>query len=267
MSSAQCLPVKRWREVVMRRCWWWGDGGDDSGGIATGTQKRGSKQGEALTSACFTFERQRGRREEEERERERGTDWRSRKKQDRRKKRDKQWRGGGGKKSTGRSNVSGATAGIIRQVQFSSAATWRRQRTGSHTHEAAGCSQAAAARGHYCAAQAASNPPQVFPVVWLHPITQIPQHHWLEGKGKMSVRRWKRRIRERGTLSGKMTWMLPCWGRWGCWRSPPRTHSSPCLRWGSWSDPALPPWIWASLTGCSLKHTKAGGQRPKHSGV
>lgn len=102
MSSAQCLPVKRWREVVMRRCWWWGDGGDDSGGIATGTQKRGSKQGEALTSACFTFERQRGRREEEERERERGTDWRSRKKQDRRKKRDKQWREeGGGRRAQG----------------------------------------------------------------------------------------------------------------------------------------------------------------------
>lgn len=33
------------------------DGGGDSGGIATGTQKRGSKQGEALTSACFTLER------------------------------------------------------------------------------------------------------------------------------------------------------------------------------------------------------------------
>lgn len=33
------------------------DGGGDSGGRATGTQKRGSKQGEALTSACFTLER------------------------------------------------------------------------------------------------------------------------------------------------------------------------------------------------------------------
>lgn len=30
---------------------------EGSDGIATGTQKRGSKQGEALTSACFTLER------------------------------------------------------------------------------------------------------------------------------------------------------------------------------------------------------------------
>lgn len=55
--------------------WWWEgvgdeeDGGGDSGGIATGTQKRGSKQGEALTSACFTLERER-RKEKEEKQRE-----------------------------------------------------------------------------------------------------------------------------------------------------------------------------------------------------
>lgn len=54
--------------------WWWvgvgdeEDGGDDSGGIATGTQKRGSKQGEALTSACFTFERDSGKRRKRSRE-------------------------------------------------------------------------------------------------------------------------------------------------------------------------------------------------------
>lgn len=35
------------------------DGGGESGGRATGAQKRGSKQGEALTSACFTLERER----------------------------------------------------------------------------------------------------------------------------------------------------------------------------------------------------------------
>lgn len=39
-----------------------------SSGIATGTQKRGSKQGEALASACFTFGRNRRQ------ERRRGTD-------------------------------------------------------------------------------------------------------------------------------------------------------------------------------------------------
>lgn len=33
---------------------------DDGGKIATGAQRRGSKQGEALTSACLTFERDRG---------------------------------------------------------------------------------------------------------------------------------------------------------------------------------------------------------------
>lgn len=37
------------------------DGREDGGGIATGTQKRGSKQGEALTSDCFTLERKRER--------------------------------------------------------------------------------------------------------------------------------------------------------------------------------------------------------------
>lgn len=36
------------------------DGGGDGGGGATGTQKRGSKQGEGLTSACFTLETERG---------------------------------------------------------------------------------------------------------------------------------------------------------------------------------------------------------------
>lgn len=38
---------------VMRRMEGGGDGG---GGRATGTQERGSKQGEALTSACLTLE-------------------------------------------------------------------------------------------------------------------------------------------------------------------------------------------------------------------
>lgn len=78
----------------------------------------------------------------------------------------------------------------IRQMQFNSTATGRQQDTGSHTHEAAGCSQPAAARGHYCAAQAASNSFQVFPINRLHPTTQIPQHHWLQ-REKMSVRCWK----------------------------------------------------------------------------
>lgn len=56
--------------------WWWEgvgdeeDGGGDSGGIATGTQNRGSKQGEALTSACFTLEREKEDREGGEAQRE-----------------------------------------------------------------------------------------------------------------------------------------------------------------------------------------------------
>lgn len=84
--------------------WWWEgvgdeeDGGGDSGGIATGTQKRGSKQGEALTSACFTLESER-RKEKEEKQRE--EDRSEIEKQDNRKKRDKQQ----GQKSTGKSNV------------------------------------------------------------------------------------------------------------------------------------------------------------------
>lgn len=77
---------------------------DDSGGIATGTQKRGSKQGEALTSACFTLERDREREEEEERKgreaESRRTDWKSESRTKGRNK-DKQQ----GEKSTGRSNA------------------------------------------------------------------------------------------------------------------------------------------------------------------
>lgn len=41
---------------VMRRM---EEGGDGGGGRATGTQERGSKQGEALTSACLTLETER----------------------------------------------------------------------------------------------------------------------------------------------------------------------------------------------------------------
>ena len=116
-SSAQdaLLPfIRRWKFNVIwaqrsvylwsggGRWWWEGvgdeeDGGGDSGGIATGTQKRGSKQGEALTSACFTLER------------ERGTGRRGRKverggqveKQDKRKKRDDQQEGRGGRRAQG----------------------------------------------------------------------------------------------------------------------------------------------------------------------
>lgn len=46
---------------VMRRMEGGGDGcgGGGGGGRATGTQERGSKQGEALTSACLTFETER----------------------------------------------------------------------------------------------------------------------------------------------------------------------------------------------------------------
>lgn len=156
---------------------------DDSGGIATGTQKRGSKQGEALTSACFTFERERGKRGK--RSRERRTDWKSKTKAGQ--KGDKQQRG----KSTGRKAMCKVPRPRdIRQVQFNSTATGRQQSTGSHTHEAAGCSQAAAARGHHCAAQAASDSSQVLPIIRLHPETQIPQHHWLQ-REKMSVRHWE----------------------------------------------------------------------------
>lgn len=73
------------------------------------------------------------------------------------------------------------------QVQFNSTATEGQQSTGSQTHKAAGCSQAAAARGHHCAAQAASDSPQVSPIIWLRPKMQILQHHWLD-REKMSVR-------------------------------------------------------------------------------
>lgn len=78
----------------------------------------------------------------------------------------------------------------IRQMQFKSTATGRQQSTGSLTHKAACCSQAAAARGHDCAAQTAPNSPQALPVIRLHPKTHIPQQHrlWRE---KTSVTRWK----------------------------------------------------------------------------
>lgn len=172
--------------------WWWEgvgeeeDGGDDSGGIATGTQKRGSKQGEALTSACFTFERDRGQKRRRRREQE---DRLQIGKQDKRKKRDKEqgWEWGGGER---RAQGKAMWPRDIRQVQFNSIAARRQQNTGGHTHKAAGCSQAAAARGHYRAAQAASDSPQAFPIVRLHPKTPIPQHHWLQ-REKMSVRRWR----------------------------------------------------------------------------
>lgn len=106
-------------------------------------------------------------------------------KQDKRKKRDKQQ----GRRAQGKAMCK-VPRRDIRQMQFNSTATWGQQSTRSHTHKAAGCSQAAAAGGHYCAAQAASDPPQVFPIIRLHPETQIPQHHWLQSE-KMSVRRWK----------------------------------------------------------------------------
>lgn len=48
------------------------DGGGEGGGIATGTQKRGSKQGEALTSACFTLEREEMDRWKEDKQQEAG---------------------------------------------------------------------------------------------------------------------------------------------------------------------------------------------------
>jgi len=74
----------------------------------------------------------------------------------------------------------------IRQMQINTTATWRQQNTGSRTHKAASCSQAAAARGHHRAAQAASYSPLVLPIIRLHPKTQILQHHWLQ-REKMSV--------------------------------------------------------------------------------
>lgn len=161
----------------MRRCCDEEDGGDDSGGIATGTQKRGSKQGEALTSACFTFERDRERRRRgKKRKRSREQEDRQEiEKQDKRKKQDKQQ----GRRAQGEA-MRKMPRWDFRQMQFNSTATGRQQSTGSHTHKAAGCSQTAAARGYYCAAQAASNSPQVFPIIRLHPKTQIPQRHWLQ---------------------------------------------------------------------------------------
>lgn len=106
-------------------------------------------------------------------------------KQDKRKKQDKQL----GRRAQGKAMCK-VPQRDIRQMQFKSTATGGQQSTGSHTHKAAGCSQTAAARGHYCAAQAASNSSQVFPIIRLHPKTHIPQHHWLQGE-KMSVRRWE----------------------------------------------------------------------------
>lgn len=131
------------------------DGGGDSGGIATGTQKRGSKQGEALTSACFTLER--------------GERWT-----------DPGWKKAG---QTGRQTKEGekrkqetAICKVperqdIRQTQLESTARGWQQSGRVRTHEAAGRRQTAATRRHHCTAQAASDPPRVGPVTRLHPKT------------------------------------------------------------------------------------------------
>lgn len=138
--------------------------------LATGTQnqKRGSKQGEALTSACFTFERDRRKRRKRGREQ-------GRKSKRRTKGRNKTNSRGEEHKE----KLCERCVRDIRQMHTIGSATGRQQSTGRHTHKATGRSQAAAARGHHCATQAASNSPQIFPIIRLHPKTYVLQHRWL----------------------------------------------------------------------------------------
>lgn len=145
------------------------DGGGDGGGGATGTQKRGSKQGEGLTSACFTLET--------ERERWTRPGWKSRTGRRRTAR--------GGEEQREQQNVK-LERQDIRQVQFQSAATRRQQSARSPTHKAAGRGQTTATRRHHRPAQAASHSPRVLPINRLHPETEVLQHHWLKGY-KMSV--------------------------------------------------------------------------------
>lgn len=155
MSSAQCLPVKRWREVVREGVGDEEDGGGDSGGKATGTQKRGSKQGEALASACFTLERERGERDGQIPDGKSRTNRKTNSKK-------------------GRRAQETATCEVpqrqdIRQMQLQSTARGWQQSVGIHTHKAAGRGQTATTRRHHCPAQAASHSPRVRPVTRLPP--------------------------------------------------------------------------------------------------
>lgn len=145
------------------------DGGGDSGGIATGTQKRGSKQGEALTSACFTLER----------ERERWTDGKA---------------GPTARRGEEHREQQNVKRQDIRRVQYRSATRRGQQSVRSRTHKAAGRGQTAATRRHHCSAQAASDSPQVPPVVRLRPQSPILQQHRLQSY-KTSVRCWNAKPR------------------------------------------------------------------------
>jgi len=235
------------------RCWWESvgdedDGGDDSGGIATGTQKRGSKQGEALTSACFTFERDRARRrgrEEEILEVE---------KQHKGEKRDKQ--GGGAGESCGLSaTATGRQAGAVQRHSHREATEHRKSHSQSCGLQSGGCGARSPVCRSDCVPLVSGFPHHQAPPQNADPATSLAA----EGEHFCQMLENGSNRRPVGA-SGEQRWMLPCWGGWGC--SPLRTHTSPCLRWGSWSEPGLPPSIWASLMGCSLKtHTsRAGGQ-------
>lgn len=97
----------------MRRMEGGGDGG--GGGRATGTQERGSKQGEALTSACLTLEteRERGTAKTGRGGAQRFRIGRGRRRDRNGKKRDKQQ----GEKSTGGEKKAMCQRRDIRQVQ------------------------------------------------------------------------------------------------------------------------------------------------------
>lgn len=239
--------------------WWWEgvgdeeDGGGDSGGIATGTQKRGSKQGEALTSACFTLERER-RKEKEEKQRE----------EDRSENR-----------KAGQQEETRQTAGGEEHRE--------KQCVKCHGGTSGKCSLKARPQGGSRAQEVTLTKLRVAVRRLRREATTVPLRlrsirlRFSPSSGSTPKRTSRNTIGCRGRkclseggeksddLWGDSAYMLPCWGRWGCWCSPPHTHSSPCLRWGSWSEPALQPSIWASLMGCSLKtHTgRAGAQNTK----
>lgn len=70
----------------------------------------------------------------------------------------------------------------IRQVQSDNPPQGGGKAPATPTHKAAGGSQAASARGHHSAAQAASHSPHVVSVRGFRPQTHIPQQHWLLGE-------------------------------------------------------------------------------------